>query len=99
MFQIQWPKTMLNPLTDEEQAKIDRCLCETQDLVFKPVVCLICKTHLFDAADNMDGYVVVKCHKCKAIMPVNPSYFKSSEYMRIIRNRERFQIPLENFTN
>lgn len=99
MFAIQWPKTQNRPLTAEEQAKVDKCLVETSDLTFKPVVCLICKTHLFDAADNMDGYVVVKCHKCKTIMPVNPSYFKSSAYMAIIKNRNEFLVPIEDYKN
>lgn len=99
MFNVRWPKTQNHPLTTNDQAKLDRSLRETESLTFKPVVCLMCKTVLFYAADNMDGYIAVKCQKCKAIIPVNPAYFKSSAYMAIIRKRNEFIIPLEEYKN
>lgn len=81
-------------LTQDVIDHIEMSQNEVSEMVFRPILCPYCDQHIVDVFEDMVGHFAVKCQKCKAVLPINAAYFRSSEYVaRLKRARLRGEIP------
>ena len=61
---------------------------ETESMEFRAILCPFCDQHIVDVFEDIIGHFAVKCQKCKAVIPINAAYFKSSEYVARLKRAQ-----------
>lgn len=77
MFETVKPKINIKP-TAEKEHKIMLSALETRYMKFRPIYCPICNFKMIDVFEDIAGHFAVKCQRCKAVVPINAAYFRTS---------------------
>lgn len=74
------PKFIVHEPDASVKEKIELSLAESENMEFREIPCPYCKTPIATVTlDMRDGFLIAKCQKCKAAIPLNLAYFYTSK--------------------